>query len=843
MQPLPIDPLLADIVASLAACPRLVLEAPPGAGKTTRVPRALLDALPPEAGEIVVLEPRRLATRMAARRVADELGEALGGTIGYRVRFEDVSSARTRVRFVTEGVLTRQLVSNPKLAGIGCVILDEFHERHVHGDVALAMLRRLSQTSRPDLRLVVMSATLDAEPVAAFLDAPRLRAEGKRFDVAIEYLPAPDERPLASLVASAVRALLVDALDGDVLVFLPGAAEIRRAMEACEKLGASHDLLLLPLHGDLSPAEQDRAVKRADRRKVIFATNVAESSVTIDGVAAVVDSGLARFAAHAPWSGISTLRVDRVSRASATQRAGRAGRTRAGRCLRLYTKADFETRLEHDVPEIRRVDLTQTILELASAGVGDLTWFEAPAAEAIRASRELLVRLGALDDAGRVTSTGTRMLRFAVHPRQARLLVEAEARGVVDDACVVAALLGERDIRASSKTRFDGGQRSNSGATERSDLLTMLDLFHEAEGDRFSAHSLRAIGLDVGTTLAVERARTQLRRGCAPTRTAATPGPKSDDALLQCVLAGYPDRVARRVRMGARALALAGGGSAELSEMSAVRDAPWMIAVEAEDRRGAVLVRTASAIEPEWLLDLYADAIVETTDVRWNATAQKVEATSRMTYAGLVLDESQALGSDAEVTRVLAEAAIAAGAHTFAAEDALARWLARARFTADTTKSFAPPTDDAVRDGLRAMCEGRRSFAELRQASLIDALKGELGHVHGAQIERFAPERVTLPGGRAARIEYATGKPPWVEAHLQDFFGTLQTPRIADGRVPLVVHLLAPNKRAVQVTTDLAGFWERHYPAVRKELMRKYPRHSWPEDPKTALPILRVPRR
>lgn len=351
MQPLPIDPLLPEIVASLRAHPTLVLEAPPGAGKTTRVPRALLDAGLAQRGEIVVLEPRRLATRMAARRVADELGESPGGTVGYQVRFEDVTGPRTRVRFVTEGILGRRLLASPGLDGVAAVVLDEFHERHLQGDVALALVERLRRTTRPDLRVIAMSATLATGPLAEYLGAPVLRAEGRRFEVAIEHLSAPDERPIASQVASAVRTLVAAGLDGDVLVFLPGAGEIRKAREACAKIASEADMLLVPLHGDLSPQEQDAAVRPGPRRKVILSTNVAESSVTIEGVVAVVDAGLARVASQAPWSGFPRLRVEKISRASATQRAGRAGRTRPGRCLRLYTRADLESRPDHDAPE------------------------------------------------------------------------------------------------------------------------------------------------------------------------------------------------------------------------------------------------------------------------------------------------------------------------------------------------------------------------------------------------------------------------------------------------------------------------------------------------------------
>ncbi|MGD0527409.1 MAG: ATP-dependent helicase HrpB [Polyangiaceae bacterium] len=847
MDPLPIDPLLPEVVASLRAHPTLVVEAPPGAGKTTRIPRALLDAGMADHGEIVVLEPRRLAARLAARRVADELGEKLGDTVGYTVRFEDLSSPRTRIRFVTEGVLGRKLVSSPDLSGIAAVVLDEFHERHLQGDVALALVERLRRTRRPELRVVAMSATLATGPLAAHLGAPVLRSEGRRFEVTIEHLPESDDRPLASQVASAVRRLVTEGLDGDVLVFLPGAGEIRRAREACEKLAAEADLALVPLHGDLSAEEQDTAVRPGARRKVILSTNVAESSITIAGVVAVVDAGLARVASQAPWSGLPRLRVEKVSRASAVQRAGRAGRTRPGRCLRLYTRADFESRPEHEAPEIRRLDLAQTELELAALGAVDVPWLEPPPEPHVRAARELLGRLRAIDPAGGVTETGRAMLRFAVHPRVARVLVEGERRGVADDACVAAAILAEGDIRASSRSRFGDvrGQRGPDTATEASDLGALLDLYREAEDSRFSGGALRAAGLDAGGTHAVARAAKQLERGMrrgmtATGRTAGRGrGGSPDEELRIALLSGYPDRVAKRVRRGGRQLAMGGGGAAELGEASVVRDAEWMVALDAEERtqgaRGGVLVRMASAIEPEWLIELFPEEVEERREVTWNAHAERVEAREEMVWGGLVLHASE--GADppeSEATRVLSEAALAAGPRTFAAAEVLDRWLARARFAASVDTSITAPDDDAVKRALVALCEGRRSFEELRHAGLLDALKASVGRP--GDLDRLAPERVTLTMGRSVTIDYDPGKPPHVASRLQDFFGMVDGPRIGGGRVPVVLELLAPNHRAVQVTTDLAGFWQRHYPAIRKELVRKYPKHSWPEDPTKPAP-------
>ncbi len=848
MLPLPIDPILPAIAGSLRTTPTLVLQAPPGAGKTTRIPRALLDAGLADRGEIVVLEPRRLAARMAARRVADEMGERVGATVGYQVRFEESSSSRTRIRFVTEGVLTRKLISTPDLAGVSCVVLDEFHERHLQADVALALVERLRRTRRPELRVVAMSATLSTEAIAAHLQAPIVRSEGRLFDVSIEYVPSNDDRPLASQVASAVRGLAGGGLDGDVLVFLPGAAEIRRAREACEKVASDADLAVVPLHGDLSPEEQDAAVRPGPRRKVILSTNVAESSITIEGVVAVVDSGLARVASHSPWSGLPRLRVEKISRASATQRAGRAGRLRPGRCVRLYSRADYESRPEHDAPEIRRVDLAQTWLELIALGALDVPWLEAPPAEHARAAEELLRRLGALASRGGLSETGREMLRFAVHPRAARVVVEGERRGVLDDACVAAAILTEGDIRAAAGARF-GEARRHDSATERSDLEGLVDRFREAEDAGFSGGVLRAAGLDPGATHAVARAAKQLARTAR--RRDAAPGDEqhlgktADEALRLALLAGYPDRVAKRVRPGGRSVALAGGGVADLAESSTVRDAEWMVALDAEERagavsggralRGGVVVRLASAIEPDWLIELYPDGIVERSEVSWNSQLERAEARESMLWDGLVLHASeQPDAAPEETARVLAQAALAAGARAFAPEGALDRWLARARFAASVEPSVPAPDDAAVNATLRLLCEGKRSFADVKEAGLLDALRASLGRAAG-EVDRLAPERVSLRGGRNVVIDYEPGKPPHIASRLQDFFGMSDSPRVGGGRVPLVLELLAPNGRAVQVTTDLAGFWRRHYPAIRAELMRRYPRHSWPDDPTLSL--------
>lgn len=855
--PLPIDPLLPEVASALKASPALVLEAPPGAGKTTRVPRALLEAGLAGRGSVVVLQPRRLATRLAASRVADELGQPVGKTVGYQVRFEDVSGPETRLFYVTEGVLGRRLLADPLLKGVSLVVLDEFHERHLAGDIALAMLKRLQQTARPDLKLVVMSATLEAGPVAAYLDScPRLRSEGRRFDVALEHLNAKDDRYLEEQVLAALKRLVAAGLDGDVLVFLPGAAEIRRAREACADFAARHGLELHVLHGDLPNADQDRAVRPGARRKVILSTNVAETSVTIEGVAAVVDSGLARVAGHSPWSGLPTLKVARVSKASAVQRAGRAGRTRAGTCLRLYTRADFDGRAEHETAEILRVDLAETALSLHASGVGDLAtfpFFEPPAPASLAAADELLHRLGALDASGGVTETGRRLLRFPVHPRQARLIVEAERRGVARDGVTLAALLGERDLRLEARANLRGQGAAARALAGPSDLLEMLDRFQEAERANFAPHRVQSLGLEAGATRAVDRVRKQLGRLADASRPRPGTVEGIEDALGLAVLAGYPDRVAKRRAPGSAELVLAAGGSATLADTSVVRDPELVVAVDAEERPRAqnrpsgVQVRLASKVEPEWLLELGTGLLREEDRLEWNSTARRVERVVRLSYGAVVLEESRALAPPSEAaSALLLEAARAARGEPFTASAALEVWRTRVELLAKThpDKGFAPWDGAAVDRALESMCRGARSFADLEASSLVDVLLAQLSPEQSRLLATLLPEKVQLPGGRQVKVHYEPGKPPWIESRLQDFFGLAEGPAVCGGRLPLVLHLLAPNQRAVQVTTDLAGFWERHYASVRRELSRRYPRHSWPDDPLHAQPPPpRPPRR
>jgi ATP-dependent helicase HrpB len=848
---LPIDAALPDIVAGLRQGRSLVVEAPPGAGKTTRVPRALLEAgvVP---GEIWVLEPRRLPARLAAERVARELGQRVGETVGYTVRFEDVSSPRTRLRFVTEGMLTRRMLSDPRLEGVGAVVLDEIHERHVAADLALALLRRLQRGARPELRVCAMSATLEAEPLRAFLDdCAAVRSEGRLHPIDVEHLPTPDERPLHEQVTGAVRRLLREGLEGDVLVFLPGAAEIRRAEEMLSRAPGMDGFAILPLHGELSLEEQTRAVRPDPaRRKIILSTNVAESSITVEGVVAVVDSGLARVASHSPWTGLPTLAVAKISQAAATQRAGRAGRTRPGRALRLYTRHDHDARRRYDLPEVARADLAETLLALAALDVGplaDFEWFDEPPTAALTAARDLLRTLGALDARDALTPLGRRMTRLPVHPRLARLVCEGEARGAGRAACLVAALVSERDIRRGARATFGrAGRRGPGEHADSGEVLDLVDLYRQAEGARFRADTLRSLELDARSVDAVSRATRQLTSSLERGTGAPASGAAEDAALRLATLAAFPDRVARRRTPTDRAIVLANGGSAELQFDPG---AEWLVAIDVEERAagpratggrpGGVAVRLAAAIEPEWLLDVCADRVEEIDTLAFNADTQRVERRSGLRFGALSLDETVTPAPPSEETsRLLAEAALARGIDRLPGAEDLPRLLARLTFARALAPAGALPdlAADDLAAVLRLACAGRRGFAELAEANLAAVALEGLGPAAQNLLRTLAPERVTLPGGRGVAVNYVAGQPPWIESRLQDFFGMRTGPTIGGGRVPLTLHLLAPNGRAVQVTRDLASFWTQHYPPLRRELGRRYPRHAWPEDGATATP-------
>jgi ATP-dependent helicase HrpB len=744
---------------------------------------------------------------------------------------------------LTEAILARRMVHDPDLREVSAVILDEFHERHLATDLALALLKGV-RASNPKLKIIVMSATLEGEPVAAFLgDTPCISVPGSPFDVLIEYEERPSERPLHEKIVSAVSRSLRDRSGGDILVFLPGSREIRRSEEALRPLADQHGLLVLPLHGDLPGSEQSRAVEPAEHRKVILSTNVSETSVTIPGIGAVIDSGLVRMAGHSPWSGFPTLSTVKTSKASAIQRAGRAGRTQAGRVLRLYTLADFESRPEYATPEIKRADLTETVLLLHGSGIRDphsFPWFDAPPKSALEAAEKLLRRLGALDTDGNTTPVGKQMLSVPVHPRLARLILEGSEQKVAGECTLLAALLSERDIRLATRAKFGSGpSRRDSGASGESDLIEMLDDFHNAEAVHFEPSRVLSLGMDPGAVQAVCRAHRQLQRLGASGKSDRTASEKEKkEGILISILTAFPDRVVKRRKEGSRELLLAGGGTAMLASSSVVHHPMLAVAVEAEERREAhrnessVVIRLASSIEVEWLAVHCPENLAEKKELTWNDSGRRVDDVRRTSFEQIVIEERVSPASPSgEASKVLETAVWSRKLSDFPGLSSLPDLQARISLAARyfPEERFPEIGDSAIREAVEILCRGKSRLDELANISLTDCLLSRLTKRQKDLLGREVPERVRLTTGRWVKIHYETSQPPWIESRLQDFFGVSESPAICNGHVPITVHLLAPNGRAVQVTTDLAGFWKRHYGAIRKELQRRYPKHSWPD--------------
>ncbi|HEX9942809.1 MAG TPA: ATP-dependent helicase HrpB [Thermoanaerobaculia bacterium] len=857
--PLPVDDVLPELIAVLRGGSAAVLIAPTGAGKTTRVPPALLAAGIGEGRRIVMLEPRRIAARAAAHRMAEENGWTLGGEVGYQIRFDRRAGPETRILVVTEGILVQMLQADPFLEEAGAVIFDEFHERNLQTDLSLAMARRVQREVRPDLKLLAMSATLDPGPVAAFLGGcPTIESRSRLHPVEILAMDRPDERPLPAQIASGVRRAL-GATKGDVLVFLPGVGEIQRSAEALSGLAAERALAVLSLYGDLPAERQDEVLRPLDRRKVVLATNVAETSITIDGVTAVVDSGLVRRLRFDPATGLDRLELGRVSRASADQRAGRAGRQAPGICLRLWPAWEHATLPERETSEIARVDLAGPALQLLAWGETDLAsfgWFEPPAPESLAAATRLLRRLGAVDDHG-VTSLGRAMARLPVHPRLARLLIEGHRAGRSREAALLAALLSERDPFPRGPARGAGPRRAS-----RSDLLDRLDALEAFE--RRNAPDLPdGDRLNAGTARFILRARDQLLElmmkelrvgagldggvGARPALGGGGDEPIRDDALLRALLAAYPDRVARRREPRSPRGLMVGGRGVRLAEESAVLEAELFLCVDLDaGRAGALseaLVRKASAVEPDWLAP---ESLRTGVELEFDEPRERVAAWKRTRYEDLVVAESEVPPPHAaEAERVLVQAAADRLDRAFALDDPeVASFLARVRSLADWRPELGLPRfgEAELRVLLPALAAGRKSLAELRRAPLLDALQGALTWEQLEAVRREAPERLEVPSGSRIRLVYEPGKPPVLAARIQELFGLAETPRVATGRVPVLLHLLAPNGRPQQVTHDLQSFWENTYPEVRKELQGRYPRHAWPQDPWNATPERR-PRR
>ena len=840
-QPLPIDALQADLVAACGRVRRLVLRAPTGSGKSTRIPQMLLD-LNLVQGQIIVLQPRRIAARLLAARIAQERGVRLGGEVGYQIRFERVESAQTRIKFVTEALLLRQMASDPELKGVGAVVFDEFHERNLHSDVALALARRLQETHRPDLLIMAMSATLDTEGVAKWLgSAETLAADGRAYPVQVEYthLPRNSTRPIWDAAAEQVRRVLSEEAEGDILVFMPGSYEIMRTIGAVRNLPESGGVDILPLYGELPPEEQDRAVKPSPGRKVIVATNVAETSLTIPGVRAVVDAGLARIARFDPHRGIDTLLVEPVSQASAEQRAGRAGRTGPGRCIRLWSQTDHEARPLREVPEIKRVDLSETILLLLSSGWGEAAtfpWYEKPDDKALQRALTVLADLGAVDAQGKLTNLGRRMSVFPAHPRYARMLLAAGDLDCVYEVCRIAGLAQGRDILFRKVDDRTENARDSVEQEDGSDFFPRLALLRRAAEMKFDADACDRFGVHGQAARQADQAARQFLRLAEGQGLPVSDRIADPAAVRRCLLLGFSDRLAVRLDAGTLRCALVHGRTGELRRESSIRNAKLLVAAEVDEiqARGGVTtyLSLATAVEESWLQELFPAEFSTVNQVRYDGSQRRVVTRVERRFRDLVLEakERDDAPSDA-ASRLLAEE-VAAGRLELEKWDApVDGWIRRVNFLSKHCPELGIPTFDeaARRMVIEEVCAGAVAYRDIRDRPVFGVVRGWLTHEQAMALESYCPEKIVLPRKKhPARIEYTEDGQAEVEATVQelyDFPGSKL--RVCLGNVPMVVCIQSPARRTQQRTTDLDAFWKGSYEGVKKELRGRYPKHEW----------------
>jgi len=872
----PITPLLPQIRASLAAHPRLVLEAPPGAGKTTQVPLALLDA-PWLAGQkILMLEPRRIAARAAAQFMAQQLGEEIGRSVGYRIRFESKVSAATRIEVVTEGILTRLIQHDPELTGIGAIVFDEFHERHLAGDLGAALALDVQATLRPELRLLVMSATLDGERIAQWLDAPRICSPGRSFPVRIDYPPARAQESIEQHLARIARQALEDS-DGDVLAFLPGQREIARAQAVLEetlslrervaagrvRVRAEHageispnphpqplsrgergEIEIVVLHGELSLAEQQLALSPAEpgTRRIVLATNVAESSVTLPGIRAVIDSGLSREPRFDPNSGFTRLETVNISQASADQRAGRAGRVAEGTAYRLWPQSK---RLDAArTAEITQAELSGLALELAAWGSAELPWLDPPPSGALAQARELLASLGALDASQRITALGRRMLELGATPRlgAAALRAPVELRALIAD---LLALMEARSPLRGEQARSDDFRvrvaalhawRDRHGAGGRSRASFARDTEPSMAGSR--------VVVDAGALAAIEQASKGWRRRL-DVRSAASGMPDSH-AVGDLLLHAFPDRIARRDDNQPLRYTLANGRGARLHENTALLGEPWLVALNLRFEARDSLILAAAPLDSCVLEHDYPQQFVRERTLRWNDERNAVEAFEERRFGAIVLERRSMPVKPEDALPALLAAVRAKGIDVLPWSEHARRLRARMQALREwMPEQGLPDVSDArllatLDEWLAPYLNGKRRLDALSAEELSQALAALFDYEQRRLLDIQAPDSLSVPSGQNRRLEYTPGEPPVLAVKLQELFGLADTPRVGGGRIPVTLHLLSPGGRPVQVTQDLKGFWERTYPEVKKELKGRYPRHPWPDDPWTATPTHRA---
>ncbi|MEN8830190.1 MAG: ATP-dependent helicase HrpB [Lentimonas sp.] len=845
---LPIYEVADQIVDGLKTSGRIVLSAPTGSGKSTQVPQILVDRTDIE-GEIVVLQPRRLAARLLAKRVASERGGKLGDEVGYQIRFENLVSSKTRIRFVTEAILLRQILNDPNLKGIGAVVFDEFHERHLTSDLSIACALQAVQAERPDLKLIVMSATLDIDLLEEYLKpCARVEASGRMYPVESRFMGAAlnrDAAPVWERAANAFKAhFKSSAGTGDVLVFMPGAFEIRKTIDAIQALPEARGYEVLPLHGELSPDAQDRAVSSGRTSKVIVSTNVAETSITIEGVRTVIDGGLARIARYDTRRGINSILVEPISRASAEQRAGRAGRTGPGACLRLWSEAEHASKAERDSAEVARVDLSETLLLLAASGVDQpetFAWFEAPEPRSIERASGLLHDLGALDGNGVITKIGRLMARFPLHPRYARMLIEADRLGVLDVVALIASLSQGRSIyRVSRDKRVRQAQlqQIEDHADERSDFFVHLRAWEVARAAKFNAQACAQLGVHGASSRQAGEIARQLLSVAQRQGLDARTDPDMQDlevCISKCLLAGFSDHLAKRNDRGTNRCRMVHGRSGELRRESVVGTELFVAAeIEERDVRGevTVLLGMATAVEFAWLEELFPDDFVDDTCTTYDPSVRRVVCRSERRFRDLVLESTDRGEPDYDqAAELLAAEVVAENLNLKGWDASVEQWIARVNFVAKhCPETEIPPIDQEARQLLiEQICHGALGYKEIKDLPVMATVKEWISLEQHYYIDTYAPATMDLPRRRnPAKIRYEADGRAFIASKLQDFYDVPGASlKVANGQVALLVELLAPNQRPAHLTDDLDGFWDGAYKHVRKDLAGRYPKHEW----------------
>jgi len=838
MPSLPIDEILPQLLQSIHATPNAILHAPPGAGKTTRVPLALLDIIPPEAGRIVMLEPRRLAAVSAARWMARCLEEEPGRTIGYSIRFDSKVSADTRIEVVTEGILTRRIQNDPLLEGVAAVIFDEFHERSIHADLGLALCLDVQRQVRPELKILVMSATLECEPLSRLMGgAPVISSAGRLFPVEEIYLEDRPHGPLPARMSATIQRVLNDT-EGDLLAFLPGAGEIRSCAALLAEAGvAGKGVGVHQLYGDLPFDVQQAAILPGKLRKVVLATSIAETSLTIEGVRVVLDSGLSRRLRHDPSSGMNRLVTVRESRSSAEQRKGRGGRLAPGICYRLFSRHTFSAMTPSTPPEILATDLSPLVLELAAWGVTDpsmLTWLDPPPEAGLAVARQLLAELSALDRSGRVTSQGRSMAKLPLHPRLARLLGRAQELGYPLLGCRLAALLSERDIIRRAPPGSPVGMRIMD-VSDRLELLHVWMVNGRTDG-----------AADVGALKAVERVARQLSRlvGVSPDSRKEVVDP---DAVGRLLLAAYPDRLAR-LRDGEQGrYLLANGRGARLSTAGTPQAVPLVIAVSVDGGdQGEGVIHLAEPVSEEVLRAEAGARIRQRDSIAWDSREGRVVAVREECIGAVRLASAPCTPLPGEMLPVVLEAVRSSSLGMLSRDEPFLQLQARIQLLhrAFPEEGWPDVSDPLLLESLESwlapVLVGVRTAQQLGAVNLAAALLQLLDYRQRAALDELAPTHLTVPSGSRIRLDYCAGDLPVLAVKLQELFGLADTPTVAKGRVALLLHLLSPAGRPLQVTRDLKGFWDGAYHQVKKEMKGRYPRHPWPDDPWSALPTRRA---